>query len=201
MKRYVWFLVAAAAIALLLSIAGRIGLIGGPQQQAEVGGTPDIGGAFTLVDQDGETVTNETYAGQYRLIYFGFTSCPDICPTTLQIMTLVMDSLGGVADEVVPMFVTLDPERDDPAKVAAYLENFDPRFVGLTGTPEQIAATAKTYRIYHAKVELPDSAIGYTIDHSSFIYLMGPDGRYLTHFTHDDDPETIAKKVRETVTG
>ena len=201
MKRYVWFLVAAAAIALLLSIAGRWGLMDGSQRQAEVGGTPDIGGAFTLVDRAGETVTNETYAGKYRLVYFGFTSCPDVCPTTLQVMTLVMDSLGAATDDVIPMFVSLDPERDDPAKVDTYLANFDPRFVGLTGTPEQIDATAETYRIYHAKVDLPDSALGYTIDHSSFIYLMGPDGRYLTHFTHNDDPEVIAKKVRETVAG
>ncbi|MBL27563.1 MAG: SCO family protein [Rhodospirillaceae bacterium] len=201
MKRYVWFLVAAAAIALLLSIAGRMGLIGGPTQQTEVGGTPDIGGDFTLVNRQGETVTNETYAGKYRLIYFGFTSCPDVCPTTLQIITLAMDDLGDAASDVLPMFVSLDPERDDPAKVDAYLKNFDPRFVGLTGSPDQVAATAKTYRIYYAKVDLPDSALGYTIDHSSFIYLMGPNGRYLTHFTHNDDPEAIAKKVREIVEG
>jgi len=204
MKRYVWFLVAAAAVTLLLSIAGRVGLFGtgtAPETASTTTGTAAIGGPFELVDQNGERVTDKDFRGQHALVFFGFTSCPDICPTTLQQITLTLDELGERAQKLVPVFITLDPERDDPAKLAEYLDHFHPRLVGLTGTEEEIAAAADAYRVYHAKVEMPDSALGYTIDHSAFIYLMGPEGDYITHFTHNDSPSAMADKLRQVLPG
>lgn len=159
-------------------------------------GTALVGGPFTLTDHNGKTVTDASYRGNYLLVFFGFTFCPDVCPTELQVMAQALDDLGGEADSIVPLFVTVDPERDTPEVLKAYVENFGPRFVGLTGTPDQIAAVAKAYRVYYAKAGKTDAG-GYTMDHSAIIYLMGRDGRFLKHFTYTTDARGLAEGIHE----
>lgn len=154
---------------------------------------------FTLTDQDGRTVTAQDLAGKPMLLYFGYTYCPDVCPTELANISQAMDILGTDADAVQPVFITVDPERDTAEVMKAYLGHFDDGFVGLTGTPEQIAAAAKAAKVYYAKVEQPDSDVGYLMDHSGFVYLLGPDGRYLSHFRPNTDPQEIADRVREVI--
>ena len=159
--------------------------------------TADIGGPFILLDSDGNNVTDADFDASYLLISFGFTSCPDVCPTALQSIGQAMDLLGQDGDRVQPLFITLDPERDTPEVVGDYAEAFHPKLIGLTGSAAQIAQAAGAYRVYYAKVPDPnDDDAGYTIDHSAFIYLMSPDGTYLTHFSHASTPEDIAAGVR-----
>ncbi|MEX0759198.1 MAG: SCO family protein [Tistlia sp.] len=167
-------------------------------------GQAAIGGPFTLVDQHGQTRTRDDFAGQYRLIYFGYTYCPDVCPVALWNMTQALDELEQsdpeVAAQVTPIFFTIDPERDTVEHLAGYAESFHPRLVALTGTPEQVAETAKAYRVFYRKVE-DEGASDYLMDHSSFIFLMGPDGRYLTHGTHQDAPDALAAMISQAVAG
>ncbi len=162
-------------------------------------GAADIGGAFELIDQSGQTRTQADFAGRHMLVYFGYTYCPDVCPTSLSIMSQALDLIeaetGSLEDRVVPLFVTVDPERDDVAAMAAYAEHFHPRLVALTGSDAQIAAAAKAYRVYYRKAEDP-SASEYLMDHSSFIYLMGPDGSYVSHFAHNAKPQEIAQGLK-----
>lgn len=167
----------------------------GAEQSAGTGQV-SIGGAFELVDHNGNTVTEKAYAGKLMLVYFGFTNCPDICPTGLQTIAIALDQLGAAADGVTPVLITVDPERDTPPVMKEYVQAFHERLVGLTGTPEQVAAAARAYRVYYQKVALKDSALGYSVDHSGFIYLMDGQGRYLSHFRHDATPEQIAERVK-----
>jgi protein SCO1/2 len=159
-------------------------------------GTALIGGPFTLVGRDGKPVTDRAFRGKYMLVFFGFTHCPDICPAELQVMAAALDELGPKANDIIPIFITLDPERDTPPVVTGYVMNFSPRFVGLTGSPEQIAEAAKAYRVTYSKFQeegaKPDD---YTIDHVALVYLMGKDGKFLTHF----DYGTPAAKMAETL--
>ncbi|HHI82940.1 MAG TPA: SCO family protein, partial [Rhizobiales bacterium] len=169
-----------ALIALLVAagIAGYTywSLQSGPMQSTS-SGKALIGGPFSLVDEDGKKVTDKSYAGKYTLVYFGYTFCPDVCPTELQIISAALDQLGSEADRIQPLFITIDPERDTPAVLKEYTANFNPRITGLSGTPEQIAAVAKAYRVYYRKVREKDAAKDdYLMDHSSITYLMGPDG-------------------------
>ena len=185
------FLVGALGGAAALIVTSS----GGPK--IETTGTALIGGPFTLVDQNGKTVTDRDFRGKYMLIFFGFTHCPDICPAELQVMSAALDALGSKSDEVVPIFVTLDPERDTPEAVGAYVKNFGKNFVGLTGSPMAIANAAKAYRVTYLKFEYKgkDENYGYNIDHSALVYLMDKDGKYLTNFTYG----TPAAKMTETM--
>jgi protein SCO1/2 len=153
-----------------------------------------IGGAFTLIDHNGKTVTDANFRGRYMLVFFGYTFCPDVCPTALQTIAKAMDLLGAKADKVQPVFISVDPERDTPKVLKSFMENFHPRMVGLTGSPEQVAAAAKVYRLYYAKANDDDE---YLMDHSATFYLMGPNGKIVTYFTHRITPDTLAAKVRE----
>lgn len=165
-------------------------------------GTALIGGPFVLTDQNGAARSEADLAGRYSLIYFGYTFCPDVCPTSLATMTQGLDILAEEAPDkaavVQPVFVTVDPERDTVEVLKAYAGHFHPRLLALTGTPEEVAVAAKAYRIYYQKVEEP-GASDYLMDHSSIIYLMGPDGTYLTHFTHAASAEDIARGLAEAV--
>lgn len=154
-----------------------------------------VGGPFELVGQDGKTVTDKDFRGRYMLVFFGFTRCPDICPAELQVMSAALDGLGSDADKVVPIFITLDPERDTPEAVAAYVKNFGPNFVGLSGSPEAIAKAAKAYRVTYQKFQDESTGDNYSIDHSALLYLMGPDGEYVTHIPYG----TPADKMTETL--
>jgi protein SCO1/2 len=153
-----------------------------------------LGGPFTLLDQTGRTVTEGDFAGRPMLLYFGFTYCPDVCPTELGTIAAAIDAMGPLGDRVTPVFVTIDPERDTPAAMADYVARFHPRMVGLTGSAEQIAQAARAYRVYYAKVRPRDST-DYLMDHSSFIYFVGPDGRVRSLFRPETTPEAIAAAV------
>ncbi|BAQ16136.1 cytochrome oxidase biogenesis protein Sco1/SenC/PrrC, putative copper metallochaperone [Methyloceanibacter caenitepidi] len=155
-----------------------------------------IGGPFELVGKDGKTVTDKDFRGRYMLVFFGFTHCPDICPAELQVMSAALDELGDKADKVVPIFITVDPERDTPELVTAYVENFGPNFVGLTGSPEAIANAAKAYRVTYQKFQEEGAGDNYSVDHSALLYLMGPDGTFVTHFPYGTSPEKMAETLR-----
>ena len=159
-------------------------------------GTALIGGPFELVGKDGKTVTDQDFRGRYMLVFFGFTHCPDICPAELQVMSTALDDLGSDADKVVPIFITLDPERDTPEAVNAYVENFGPNFVGLTGSPEAIDKAAKAYRVTYQKFQDESMGDNYSIDHSALVYLMGPDGKFVTHIPYGTQPEKMAETLR-----
>ncbi|MGB0920383.1 MAG: SCO family protein [Alphaproteobacteria bacterium] len=156
-----------------------------------------IGGPFTLVDDEGTTVTPATYGDKLLLVYFGFTYCPDICPTELTALSTMLDGLS-VAEraQIQPLFVTVDPARDTPAALSTYLENFHPDFVGLTGSPAQVSAALASWRIYWAKVDDPSSTAGFTYDHSALTYLMDADNQYLAHFSYGTTPEKMQNKIR-----
>ncbi len=153
-----------------------------------------LGGPFTLVDQTGRSVTEQDFAGRALLVYFGFTYCPDVCPTELGTIAAALDAMGPAGERVTPVFISIDPERDTPEAMADYVSRFHPRMVGLTGSAEQIAQAARAYRVYYAKVRPRDSS-DYLMDHSSFIYLVGPDGRVRSLFRPETSPEAIAAAV------
>ncbi|MDR7039078.1 MULTISPECIES: SCO family protein [Methylobacterium] len=139
--------------------------------------TSSVGGPFTLVDQNGRTVTEKDFSGATHLVFFGFTHCPDICPTTLQQISDVLAALGDRAKAMKVAFITVDPERDTPASLKAYLESFDPRITGLTGSPEQVAAAVKGYRAYARRV--PTQGGDYTMEHTALVYVMDARNRFL----------------------
>jgi protein SCO1/2 len=161
----------------------------------ESSGTALIGGPFSLVGADGKTVSDRDFRGRYMLVFFGFTHCPDICPAELQVIAQALDRLGDKAAKLVPIFVTLDPGRDTPKAMADYVKSFGPSFVGLTGSPEAIAAAAKAYRVSYTKVENKASPSDYSVDHSALVYLMDPQGKYLAHFAYGTSAEDMAEKL------
>ena len=155
-----------------------------------------IGGPFQLTDQNGRKRSSEEFRGKLMLIYFGFTYCPDVCPTALTVVTTALDQLGEQADAVVPMLITVDPERDTPAVLKDYVAQFSPRYIGLTGSEREIAQVAKEFRVYYAKSPGSGGA-PYLMDHTSLLYLMDQNGRFHTHFTHNSRAEDIAQAVRK----
>jgi len=191
---------AALALFAALVVAGTAYYFSGQIQTATSTGTALVGGPFTLTDQDGRKVTEKHFLGKYMLVFFGYTYCPDVCPTELQVMAAALDSMGAKADLIQPVFVSVDPERDTPELLKQYVENFHPRLMGLTGTPDEIASVAKTYRVFFSKVEnsTPDA---YLMDHSTIMYLMDPQGRFLKHFTYTNDAEGLAKALNQAISG
>ncbi len=152
---------------------------------------------FTLTDHHGHTVTEKDFHGRWQLVFFGFTFCPDVCPTTLSVMAQVLDILGEDANKVAPMFITVDPERDTAEVMAEYVEAFHPDIVGLTGTPEQIKQAAKSFRVFYGKTERADAPGGYVMGHSGYMYLMTPDGSYDAVFSENlHPPEKIAAEIQ-----
>jgi len=153
-----------------------------------------IGGEFTLTDQNGVTRHAQDFRGKLMLVYFGYTFCPDACPTALQDMSHAIDLLGPKGDAVQPIFITIDPARDTIAQMKLYASNFHPRLIALTGTPEQVAEAAKAYRVYYAKGQ-STGGDDYLMDHTAFIYLMGRDGKYLSHFSPGTTAEQMAAAI------
>ncbi len=155
-----------------------------------------VGGPYQMIDQDGRRVTDRTYAGKYRLMYFGYTFCPDVCPVDAQKMAqgirLFSAHDAGGAAQVVPIFVTVDPERDTPAVLKTFVRAFSPQMVGLTGSVDEAAAMRKAFRIYAAK---SGQGRDYLVDHSATIYLMDPDNRPISFLEHDATPATIATEL------
>ncbi len=154
-----------------------------------------IGGPFKLIDQNGKTVTNSDLEGKWLLIYFGYTHCPDACPTALNNIALALRDLGAEKQQVRPVFITVDPERDTSQSLKEYVQAFDAPIVALTGSDAAIAQAAKQYRVYYAKH--PEANGDYSMDHTSIIYVMDPKGRFTASFTGDDPPGQIAARLKK----
>lgn len=186
-------LVAGGLTALFVATDARKGLPGAGG--TTVSGKALIGGPFRLVDHDGKPVTERDFAGRAMLVMFGFTSCPDICPSGLQVMAAALDTLGEKKNAVTPIFISLDPERDKPKELKDYVKSFHPAIVGLTGSAADVDAAAKAYRVYYKKVPLPGGD-GYTIDHSSFFYIMDAKGAFVAHVPHSTNPDALSLRLK-----
>jgi cytochrome oxidase Cu insertion factor (SCO1/SenC/PrrC family) len=161
-------------------------------------GKADVGGPFRLTDQTGKTVSDADFRGRYMLIYFGYSFCPDVCPTTLSVIAQALDKLGNDGKRIVPVFITIDPERDTPKVLTDYMKAFGANFVGLTGSAAEIKEVEKKYRVYAVKkpVDPNNPKRGYGMDHSSVLYLMGPDGKLVTFYDEAIPAEDLAKDLR-----
>lgn len=188
---------AALGLAVLISAAAYFYWHSeGGSSAARNAGLTAIGGPFTLTDQNGRAVSDRDFRGKLMLVYFGYTFCPDACPTALLQMGQALDRLGSEGEAVQPVFITIDPARDTQEQLKTYASNFHPRLVALTGSPAQIAQVAKAYRVYYAKAA-DSGTTDYLMDHTSIIYLMSRDGRYLTHFTHQSTPDQMVATIRK----
>lgn len=190
-------LFAACAVGLLVlgGIAWKTGVFGGGATTENMG-QPSVGGPFTLVDQDARPVDQKILNGKWTAVFFGFTYCPDICPTTMQAMARVQDQLGPKAKDFQVVFVSVDPGRDTPAQIKTYLSNegFPKGTIGLTGTPEQVDAAAKAYRVYYRK---NGEGEDYLVDHFSGAYLMNPKGQFDRILPYGVSPEELTRQVSE----
>lgn len=184
-------------VALLTAVvAGALWQIGGPPAgpgSVVESGQAAVGGPFSLTDQYGHKRTEKSFAGRYMLIYFGYTNCPDVCPTTLSVIADAMDKLGNASHAVVPIFVTVDPDRDTADALKNYLSAFGPEFVGLTGPMTDIAAMAKEYHAFYKKHETVNGM--YAVDHSNVIYLMAPDGHFVANYDDTLGPDGLAAAI------
>lgn len=188
---------------LLLALAGGwLATKNTPQAVEEATtGSAAIGGSFTLTDQQGNAFKEQQLRGKYALIFFGFTHCPDICPAGLSTITNALEILPeSVASQINPVFITVDPERDTPERMAEYTANFHPDFISLTGTPEAVAEAADNYKVFYEKAGVHQDADGnYMVNHSGYVYFMGPDGNYIKHFSHNADPQKLAAMVSDVI--
>lgn len=191
------FAAACAVIALALGLITMV-VVGGRQQAAQTTdvatGQPLVGGDFTLTDQNGKTVDQTILNGKWTLVFFGFTYCPDYCPTTLGVLNAVQERMGDKAENLQIVFISIDPERDTPQMLKDYLssDGFPDGVIGLTGTPEQVAQAAKAYRAFYQKV---GEGEGYTMNHGLTVYLMGPDGQFRSAVAHDLGPSRTATLI------
>ncbi len=180
----------AFALVLALVAGGLLWRMGDGPNEAPAA----VGGPFALIDQDGRPRTDKDFHGRWVMLYFGYTNCPDVCPTTLAHIANVLDRLGAKATRVTPLFITVDPEHDTPAVLKTYLAAFGPRFVGLTGTPAAIAQVAHAYRVYYARHKLEGGL--YSVDHSSLIYLLDADGKFVKVYSDAATPAEIADDLK-----
>ncbi|MEX1147534.1 MAG: SCO family protein [Sphingomonadales bacterium] len=206
-----------AVVALVVGVAAWLLTPTGTDNQRSESGAL-VGGPFSLVNQDGERVTNETYRGRYMLVYFGFTNCPDVCPIDLQSMTDALDLLRDTTlARIEPIFITVDPERDQVEEMREYVRQFHPRLQGLTGTREEIDSVAKAYRVFHQReqndTDGDDHAdhegdhdtdqktrdLHYLVDHSAIAFLMGPEGDYIAHFSTGFSPTAMANRLESVI--
>jgi protein SCO1/2 len=199
------FNLAAAILVALTAAYPALGQEPDPDRAARLmddlmWGRGHVGGPFTLTDQTGKQRTDADFRGKLLIVFFGYTTCPDICPTELMQIGLAIDQLGAAGDEVQPLFISVDPERDTPDVLAKYVANFHPRLIGLTGTPEQIRAIADAYKAYYARYSPPDGAV-YLIDHTGFVYLMGRSGEYLGFFPPGTSADRMVEIIRQHLTG
>lgn len=195
----------ALAIALIAAVAGAAGVYlwragGDAQQTAETRSTgkPLIGGPFALVDHTGAARTEKDLLGRFAVVNFGFTNCPDVCPTTLQTISDALELMGPAAQRIRPVFVSVDPDRDTPDRLKTYREAFDERFLMLTGSEAAVARAAKAYKVGYSRMK-PAADGSYMVNHTALIYLMGPDGAYITHFPFRIAPEKLAASLKKWV--
>lgn len=164
----------------------------------QTAGAAEVTGRFILTAQDGQTVSDESFKGRVRMMTFGYTFCPDVCPTTLSTMVSALELMGKDADQVVPIFVTIDPARDTPDILKDYMSAFGPSFVGLTGTREQVDAAAKSFKVrYVIHPPMEGDPKNYLVDHSAGIYIMDRDGRFVAKMGHLSAPEDVAARLRD----
>lgn len=189
-------LIALLSVLLLLLLAAAAMLWreggGGPGQVVSTGQAA-IGGPYHLINQDGMPVSDRDFRGRYQLIYFGYTFCPDVCPTTLALIAAALEKMGPDAKRIAPIFITVDPGRDKPQILKKYLAAFDPRFIGLTGSQDELSKVEKEYKVYAQKEPLKGGT--YAVNHSSVIYLMGPKGKLVTFYNEILTPEQLAKDL------
>ena len=191
---------AIGGLALVAAVGiGVRDIIGGAHRQSSTSGTAAIGGPFTLVDDDGATVTQASLAGKPSVLYFGYTFCPETCPTTLADLTRWIHKLGPDAGKLNYVFITVDPQRDTPKVLHEYLSSFDKRIRGFTGTPAQIAQMAKEYKVYYQKI--PTKGVGYLMDHSAMIYLMRADGKFAGIIPYQEKDDVAVAKLEKLTTG
>ena len=198
-RRTLWLVIAAfaAVIAAFLFWSDRA-----PSPASAPLAGSSIGGPFALVDQHGKPFTDKNLKGKYSLVYFGYTYCPDVCPLDVQNLSaglaMFEKSSPALGAKVVPVFVTVDPERDDPAALTAFAANFHPRLVALTGTRAQVDAAKKAYKVY-ARRAGPEGAKDYLMDHAAMTYLMGPDGEPIDYLPHGTTPAQVAAELAKYV--
>jgi len=202
-RRYGARAVATVGLALLMALATDCAVAQGPDSAKAarlmddlMWGRGHVGGRFELIDQTGHTRTDADFRGKLLIVYFGYTYCPDVCPTDLMQIGLAIDKLGAASVQVQPLFISVDPERDTPSVLADYVSMFNPRIVALTGTPAQVRAVADAYKAYFAKV-FPEGSTAYLIDHTGFIYLMGRSGEYLGFFPPGTSADRMVEIIRQ----
>lgn len=184
-------LVVAAGVLLALALRET------PRGAAGTALASAIGGPFQLIDQNGKPFSDADLKGKWHLIFFGYTHCPDACPTALNEMSLALDRLGMKRDEVGVVFITVDPERDTPDALKSYVQSFDAPIVALTGSPEAVAQAAKAYRVFYARHPRADG--DYDMDHSAVIYVMNPEGRFTATFTPDSSADAIVQRLQKLI--
>jgi len=185
----------AVLLALALG-ASRVFVFGSPVGAADLPANLLPGGPFALLDGTGKPVTEQSFRGKWQLIFFGYTFCPDFCPTTLGAVAEALEALGPLAEKVQPIFISIDPERDNPQVVAAYVGNFDKRIVGLTGSAEAVAGAAKAFKVHYERVATGEGPGDYAMDHSGFLYLMRPDGSFSQLLAGTLSGGQLASKLR-----
>ena len=195
-------LVAIAAILGLVSVSALAAAFilitwEPPLPPPTTSGTADIGGPFTLVSTRGDTVTDQTFHGKWLVLFFGYTYCPDVCPTTLNNISLALEGLGADASKLQPAFVTVDPKRDTRDVLTEYLKSFDPRIIGLTGTQAQIDHMVKEYHVYAAPQKSENGDNDYLVAHSAYIYLMDPKGKFMNVIQGTESGQEIAAWLRK----
>jgi protein SCO1/2 len=190
-----WQLAAAGLACLVVLLIVFTSLPGSAVRSAAT-----IGGPFQLIDGQGASVSERSFPGKYTLVYFGYTLCPDVCPTTLADLTDALDKLGAKGNQIQPIFITVDPKRDTAPVMKQYVAAFSPRLVGLTGSPGEIAAVAREYRVYYAEHRTGPGPDDYTMDHSSILYLMAPDGSFIAPIRADQDGPAMAADIARHLT-
>ena len=195
MNRGTVIVIAAVIAAAIVGLGARLFLSEPPKTVQGSAGEALIGGPFELVDQDGNVRRDADFRGNYMLVFFGYTYCPDVCPATLYTVTVALDSIDeAAAGRIQPIFITVDPARDTVAALKTYAGNFYPGLTSLTGSDAEIAVVAKAYRVYYAKAGEGED---YLVDHSGFIYLMDGEGRYVRHFSHQTSAEELAEALAD----
>jgi len=190
---------ALAAAGAAVAAAGTM-LVAVPVPTVTTSGTAAIGGPFTLAATNGETVTDQTYRGKWLLIFFGYTFCPDACPTALNNISVALEKLGSDAGKLQPLFVTVDPRRDTRDAMSDYLKSFDSRIIGLTGSQTQIDSVVREYRVYVAQQKSETGSDDYVVSHSAYIYLMNPEGKFVNVIQGNEAGDEIAAWLRKEMT-
>ena len=203
LKRGLLTVVLSALIIGGIALVDYLIQLGRSEGTVPPGTEAQIGGVFSLIDQNGEPVSNASFADRYKLIFFGFTNCPDVCPTTLSRMTQALSQLGPLNDKLYPLFITVDPERDTAARLKEYAKAFDPRIIYLTGSAEEIASVLKAWKANRAKIATAEGEAteeDYSMSHSSVLYLMTPDDRLVASYNWDIQPDKMVAAISEHLT-